>query len=271
MSLRLILALTAIFVSTNFCHAQCYPMYSPMFWAPPPMPLVIYVVPRPAPAVAMATSPAAVQQAAVRPAAVSPSPRRGTPPVPSAPRPAEFAVPQPAVPPTNEPKETPRIEIVPTDAAEPERPANPLVIPLGPTETKPEAPKSAPETGLTIPTITPKSKPETPGSNLPALQLPTSPSGSASFASPLATRPLRIDVFPVANNEHAPSRTLGIFNYTDRSLSMTIDDRDYDLPAGHCVNVAAAGPRVAWKIGTEKQQETTIPSSAAGLEIVVRP
>ncbi|MCZ2342412.1 MAG: hypothetical protein LC104_11535 [Bacteroidales bacterium] len=301
-----------------------YPLpVQPLYYWGPPIVAVAATTPARTTATATASVPPAVTTVprqtppSIPPAQTTENRPTGVRPPETAPpatvRPTEYALPQvaqptPAVPTTSDtpkttapvvPQAVPRVEIerprvppVPPPTDTQTAPVNPLVIPLGPTDTpsptgrpavpplaeptpppklSPMTPTPAPHAGgYTIPSINPK--PATEGSpKLPPLKLPTSPLESASFFRPQhAERPLRVDVFPVAGTV-ATRATVGVFNYTEQEIEFTLAGKHHRLPARHCVCLESGESEIDWQVNRQPHQHTALPVGAHGVEIVIRP
>ena len=199
----------------------------------------------------------------------------------------------PSSPSLPSPGNAPPPRIAPVDPSGSPRPVNPLVIPLGPTEQpgpvpKPPTPVGGTATpivppatptpadapvepkGLVVPSIVPKPANREP--NLPPLTLPTTPSGSTSFARPLPERNgITWDLFPVAarSTEVPGIKIVRFLNTSQQSVRVSVNGSSVDLPAGHSVQTRA-DRTIRWAINQKGETETVIPEAAEGVEVVIR-
>jgi hypothetical protein len=152
----------------------------------------------------------------------------------------------------------------------------PLELPKEPAAAAP-SPAPAPPESLTpsLPTIPDSKKPE----GLPPLLLPPdgppppAKSDSTSRSSPLTggKGEVAVNVFTAAGPEpiRGGYRTVGFYNHTDRDLALTIEGQAVKLPAKTYLH-AKLGPTFTWALGDRPAARQTVPTGAAGLDVVFR-
>lgn len=155
----------------------------------------------------------------------------------------------------------------PTDTPKPADPLPPLDVPLPKSDDKPKAdekPKST-ATGL------PKFDLDFPKTDLAQPVEANKPTVAKS--SPLSNerRPV-FDVYPVdgpAPASPTAKRTVGFVNKSDRDLLLTIDGKMVTLPTKNVLR-AELPASFKWQIGGEIERELQVPTTAPGVDVVIR-
>ncbi len=218
-------------------------------------------------------APTVTQEPAARPEAAKPD----APAAPVAPPPKAPVAPMPGVPrtgldaPEGTPAEAVRIPatVVPFVPATPSVPlAQPRPVePASAVAPVPKVPAPVAEPGR-FPLV-----PRVPGGEggLPPLQIVPPPAEpSTSRSSPLADRPA-FEVVPVAGAALAAGalRSVGIFNHTDRDVSLTVEGETVTLPKRSYVT-ASVPRKFAWRLDAGESRTTEVPAGSPGVEIVLR-
>ncbi len=166
---------------------------------------------------------------------------------------------------------TPRVSLEAPEGAPAEAVRIPAAVPVIPVT--PSAPLAQPRVVEPEPVKLPPLVPRVPGNEggLPPLKIAPPAGPSTSNSSPLADR-RAAEVVPVVGGEvPAPGalRSVGIFNHTDRAVTLTVEGETVTLPARSYVT-AAVPRKFAWKLGAGELQTTEVPPDAPGVEIVLR-
>lgn len=166
----------------------------------------------------------------------------------------------PLIPVTPEPKGK---DAVPAPAI----PAPAIPEPAKPTK-EPETPK--------IPPLIPKVPTSETEPSVPPLKIPppvVEPGKSTSKSSPLSNRPQPlVEIIPVdgeAPTNGEQTRSVGFINQTDREMVLTVHGEQIRLPKHHSIR-AEVPTSFRWKIDEGEEQTVTIPSTAPGVEVIIR-
>ena len=281
------------------------PFWVQTYWVPPPVyvpayqpPCVpVYEVPLPPPRI---TTVPARDSAPLAPPAIATTPK----PAPSIP--PAVAAPSPSSEPTFRPAGgmTPVTPEVVKPAANVTPPMPPVVIPDPPPKKAEPLPKlppvelpalpggsalpspapaptdpgpMIPSPMLPIPPADPK-KPANDKDALPPLVLPPESGGpptgivppmSTSKSSPIAARGMSVEVFAAAGSVAGPTRKVGFFNHTNADIELAIEGRAVTLPRKTYIH-AELPPTFKWKHGENAAETATVPTGAAGLDVVFR-
>lgn len=259
-------------------YYPCVPFPVPCY----PQPVVILpaccppveCTPAPAPGRTPAAPPTVTQDPPAKPEAAKPD-------VPAAPVPKPPTgpiAPMPGVPRTaiDSPESSPAeaVRIPATVPVIPVTPSTPLarprpVAPAGALIPEPiKLPAPAAEPGRLPPLV-----PRIPGGDggLPALQIVPPAETSTSRSSPLSDRK-SFEVVPVSGAASAspgPLRRVGVFNHSDRDVTLTVEGETVTLPKR--TYLTAVVPRTfTWKLDGGDAQSTAVPAASPGVEIVIR-
>ncbi len=232
--------------------AACY--LPPVVYLPDCAPPVEFY----APAESYAPAPAPARTNAA-PRVTQDPPARPVPAKPDAP-----AAPAPKAP----TPERPRVSLDAPEAAPAEAVRIPATVPVIPV-----TPAAQPRAVEPEPVRLPPLVPRVPGNEggLPPLKIAPPAGPSTSGSSPLADRRAFEVVPAVGGVVPAPGglRSVGIFNHTDRDVTLTVEGETVTLPARSYVT-AAVPRRFAWRLGAGEPQSTEVPPDAPGVEIVLR-
>ena len=229
----------ALALGWRTCYAPCAP--PPVAYCLPP---VAYFPDCPPPAEYYGSAPA--------PAPVAPAPRTPAAPKVTQDPPAQPVPAKPDAPAAPAPT-APKVGAPRTAADAPEgRPADAVRIPA----TVPVIPVTPAAPAAPDPVRLPPLVPRVPGNEggLPPLKI--APPTTTSFSSPLADR-RSFEIVPVVGAVPAPGalRSVGIFNRTDRDVTLTVEGETVTLPAKSYVT-AAVPRKFAWKLGAGEPQTT---------------
>ncbi len=224
--------------------------------------------------VAPVAPPTVTQDPPAKPEAAKPEvPAAPVPKAPTGPIAPMPGVPRTAIdPPESSPAEAVRIPA--TVPVIPVTPSTPLAQPrpvepagaLIPEPIKLPAPVAPP--GRLPPLV-----PRIPGGDggLPPLRIVPPPETSTSRSSPLSDR-TSFEVVPVsgaASISPGPLRSVGVFNHSDRDVTLTVEGETVTLPKR--TYLTAVVPRTfTWKLDDGDAQSTAVPAASPGVEIVIR-
>ena len=260
----------ALAIGWRTYYSPCAPVVScpPVVYYPACPPACEVYAPAPTYAPAPA-APTVTQEPPARPEAAKPD----APAAPVAPAPKAPVAPMPGVPRTSldtsegTPAEAVRIPatVVPLVPSVPL--AQPRAVePAGAVAPLPKMPQPAAEPGR-FPLV-----PRVPGGEggLPPLRIVPPAEPSTSRSSPLADRPA-FEVVPVAGVGPAAGalRSVGVFNHTDRDVTLTVEGETVTLPKRSYVT-ASVPRKFAWKLDAGAPQATEVPAGSPGVEIVLR-
>jgi len=214
-------------------------------------------------------APTVTPEPTARPEAAKPDATIPSTPVPTTPAPKPPITPLPGLPrtaldaPEGRPADAVRIPVTAVPLT-PDAPSVPLAQPRPVVPTGAVAPAAEPGRFPIVPRV--------PGgeSTLPPLQIVPPPEPSTSRSSPLSDRKA-FEVVPVTGAAPAAGalRSVGIFNHTDRDVSLTVEGETVTLPKRSYVT-AAVPRKFAWKLGDGAAQTTEVPADSPGVEIVLR-
>lgn len=168
----------------------------------------------------------------------------------------ELAVPVPAVP-AEKPKDVPVPFVLPPEKKKDEKPDAGL-----PTIPKLNVPLATPESAvpkIELPAVPKKDEPKLPEFKLPPI---------VSESKYLPKESFDVRVVPVEGKRAAGNQTVKFYNYTDRELSLVLDDKSTAVPAKSLLSVALPDS-FAWSLGG-KSETATIPADAAGLSVIIK-
>lgn len=250
---RLVWLLAALALTPNTASAfwwrfgpPCGPVYTPpvvvpyFYYVPPPVVLPVYPVPY-WPPVSAAPAPTSKP--------VSKGPRVYTEEQPV--RPAGFAEP------TAAPEPEPKRDTIPKTE-----------VPLAPPTPAPSG-----KVELDLPKLPPNPKPadpKPPEPKAPDLKLPELPPlPSVSKYRPDTGGEVSVQLIPVAGKPAGKPATAEFWNYTARRLTLTVDGREYTLPARHSVAVAV-GASFTWAMDGGEARTDKLTADAGGVEVVLK-
>lgn len=221
-----------------------------------------------------AAPPTVTQDPPAKPEAAKPDvPAAPVPKAPTGPIAPMPGVPRTSIdPPESSPAEAVRIPatvpVIPVTPSTPLAPPRP-VEPAGAAIPEPiKVPAPVVEPGRLPPLV-----PRIPGgdSSLPPLQIVPPAETSTSRSSPLSDRK-SFEVVPVSGAAPASPtalRTVGVFNHSDRDVTLTVEGETVTLPKR--TYLTAAVPRTfTWKLDGGDAQSTEVPAASPGVEIVIR-